>query len=70
MPDRVAVADSSIVDECQLGVAPAQEISCNLASERARSQQQALRFFENIKVELGSLSPLHELQVKSDGLLS
>lgn len=70
LPDRVTVADSSIVNECKFGVAPAKQIPRNLASKRAGAQQQALRFFENVKIELRCLSPFHEFQVQSDSLLS
>ena len=35
LPHRVAVADFTVVDECDFSVSPTEQVPCNLAAERA-----------------------------------
>ena len=70
LSDRITVAYSTVVNECDLRVTPAQEVPRNLASKRAGAKQQAFRLLKDFKVELWSLAPLHELEIEADCLLS
>ena len=44
----IAVADSTIVDEGELSVAPTEQIPRDLTTKRSRSKQEAFGFFEDI----------------------
>lgn len=70
LADRIAVADPSIVHKCKLCVPPTEEVASDLTPERARTEEQAPCILQNFQVQIRCLSPLHQLKVKADGLLS